>query len=257
MSTSAVMAPSSSTITSRFPRVTLPCSRRQLSEATVRASMPASFLEVAGGLAGGGSTEDPVAGGLEPGPDGLEGGRLAGAGHPDDQLEGSTANHDTNRDPALAVGERISRHGFGGGDGPPGAVLVNAGCRLIGEGVGEFLDARLVGEHAAGHPHVVAGDRQMREGDGIDMAENGVDSLVEDREGEAVEIGGDGDDHIGSAERVGPGQTTGRGEKFAGQVIQVRRVRPVVAAGGVNGGAQLGGWVPAGDQRLVRDPPPS
>ena len=61
------------------------CSRRQVSEATVRELTPAPSSEGFGRLARGGGPDDGVAGGFEAGPHGRKSRGLPAAGHPDQQ----------------------------------------------------------------------------------------------------------------------------------------------------------------------------
>ena len=89
-STSAVRLASSSTSTDRWSSVTCPWSRRHSSDRTVPDGDVGVVVEGAGGLAAGGGAQHPIAGGLQCPGGHVEGGGLAGAGHPDDDIDRPT-----------------------------------------------------------------------------------------------------------------------------------------------------------------------
>ena len=75
------------------------------------------------------------------------------------------------------------------------------------------------------------------------MGQDGVDGLVEERQRQAVEVGGDGHDHVAAGEGLLRRQPPARGQQLAGQLVQVDGGRPVGGPGGVDRGVQGGGRV--------------
>ena len=90
------------------------------------------------------------------------------------------------------------------------------------------------------------------------MGEDRLDGLVEDRDGQAVQVRGDGHDHVATGEGLLPRQPPARTEQLAGQLVEVDHWALVGGTGGLDRGGeslrrvtssgQLG--LPAADQIL-------
>ena len=79
------------------------------------------------------------------------------------------------------------------------AAPVDPGPGPAGHGVGQLGDAGLVGEHAGGRPHRLPGPDHGGQAYGLGVGQHHLDGLVEDRDGQAVQMGGDGHDHVTAA----------------------------------------------------------
>ena len=99
----------------------------------------------------------------------------------------------------LGVGQPTAQPILESLDGVTGDAPVHPGPGPTGHGVGQPGDAGLVGEHAAAHTASLAPTTAGRRMAWV-LAEYCVDGLVEDRDGQAVQMGGDGHDHVTAAE---------------------------------------------------------
>ena len=192
--------------------------------------------EVAGRLAGGGRAEHLEASLGERGGDHAQHGGLAGAGHAHDELGSPSGGADRDRRRPLLVRQLDAHRGLGPGDGRLESSLGHRWGVAAGELTPEALgDGGLPGEDRGERVDRLPRSRHPDERDRFRVGERPVDERVEERRVLAVQVRGEGDDHVTAGEHLAPGQVAVISQDLRHEPASLlERHRPDTSSGGVD-----------------------